>query len=676
VGARSRDPRRARRLTAHAARAVSRRELAAGTAVVALASLALGGALLEPPRPSAGALAALGVGAALLLASLRLAPPAPLAPHAPAAATAPGVRRAPLVVCVVAAAATWWASGGGVYSAEVLVLWAVSLATWTWACWPRTAAPGGAGRQLGLAVPSAVAGVVAVGAFLRLHRLDGVPAEPTSDHAEKLLDLRAVAAGEHPVFFPANTGREPAQLYLTHWLADAVGRAPDFWVLKLGTAAIGILAIPLVFALARELAGVRAGLLAASTFALSHWPIGVTRTGLRHGYGVLAAAAALWFAFRYLRRLDRRDAIAGGVAIGAGLHGYTAFRAVPLAVASVFAFAVIAARRRAPERCEARKAGLRAAGDGLVLVGTAALAALPLLRYAVDHPGAFWGRSSARLGESAGGHAVATLAGNLRDAVLAFHWIGDDTLVTLERHAPFLDPVTGAALIAGAATIAYGVLPRRDVVAASVALAGAVLLLPSALSIAFPDENPSAARLGVVAPLVFAVVGIGADRPFSLVAGRMSSLRRRALAAVLTLALAAGLAAAAAANYRSYFRAFDGEYRAFVPNAREVAAAIRTVTDRGIRLDDVYLVGFPHWVDSRNVGFELGAPEWWRTHTVQPGAPVRVPSRGPLALVVHELDSERAAQIRSQFPGAIRLRAHSELPGKSFDVYLVSASTS
>ena len=50
--------------------------------------------------------------------------------------------------------------------------------------------------------------------FFRFYRLDQVPPEMNSDHAEKFLDVLRVLTGQTMVFFSSNGGREALQFYL------------------------------------------------------------------------------------------------------------------------------------------------------------------------------------------------------------------------------------------------------------------------------------------------------------------------------------------------------------------------------------------------------------------------------------------------------------------------------
>ena len=86
-----------------------------------------------------------------------------------------------------------------------------------------------------------VLAVVGLVLFFRLYHLQQTPAEPFSDHAEKLLDVYEVSQGQTHIFFPRNTGREALQMYWTLLVSWIFGTGFSFLSLKLGTALIGLL---------------------------------------------------------------------------------------------------------------------------------------------------------------------------------------------------------------------------------------------------------------------------------------------------------------------------------------------------------------------------------------------------------------------------------------------------
>lgn len=537
------------------------------------------------------------------------------------------------------AVATWLAAASGVYSRGVVLAWLVGLALWFAVWWPVSTVrlfdrPGAAVLWL---LP-----ILLLGAVFLFYRLGLTPGDPTSDHAEKLLDVYDLQRGARPIFFPRNTGREPGQFYITLGLMRLVDLPLRFETLKFGTALIGLLTIPAVFLFARELAGTRAGLLAAALEAISKWPTAIARMGLRFPYGTLPTALMLWLLLRYLRRGDRRDALLCGLVIGLGLHGYIAFRIVPLAVPVLLALALLLDRRW-------RGAWRRLLIDGLLLVITAFLAVLPLARYSVDHPDQVWYRVATRAAseERSLGSALETLrtfGDNNRRALLAFNWRGDETVVNAVSFDPLLDMVTGAALLAGV-VVAIGTV-GRDWRIGGLLLVLPVLLLPSTLSVAFPNENPSANRLGPVVPVIFLLAALCFDRIAALawgVEGRAARPARLVAAGSIGLLIAL----ATQQNYVRYFRDFDRQYRSFVPHTHEIAAAI---TAQGLTLDRVYILAYPYWIDGRNVALMLGAIAWQPDHDLPSEVTLPADDGAPLLFVLNPNDAVRLQQLRERFP--------------------------
>ncbi|HEX7587086.1 MAG TPA: hypothetical protein VF478_02115, partial [Anaerolineae bacterium] len=109
----------------------------------------------------------------------------------------------------------------------------------------------------------ALIAVMFIGVFFYFYHLDVTPAEMTSDHAEKLLDVNDILNGHYPVFFTRNTGREPLQFYLTRVLMALTGLPLSHLALKTGTALVGLLTIPATFLLAREMFGDSVAVVAA-----------------------------------------------------------------------------------------------------------------------------------------------------------------------------------------------------------------------------------------------------------------------------------------------------------------------------------------------------------------------------------------------------------------------------
>ena len=89
--------------------------------------------------------------------------------------------------------------------------------------------------------------------FFRTYALDKIPNEMFSDHAEKLQDVAEVLDGRYSIFFPRNTGREAFQMYLTALIAVVFGTGLSFASLKIGTVLAGVVTLPYIYLLGREI---------------------------------------------------------------------------------------------------------------------------------------------------------------------------------------------------------------------------------------------------------------------------------------------------------------------------------------------------------------------------------------------------------------------------------------
>jgi 4-amino-4-deoxy-L-arabinose transferase-like glycosyltransferase len=112
--------------------------------------------------------------------------------------------------------------------------------------------------------------------------------------------------------------------------AQVFGTGFSFFSLKLGTVLLGILTIPFVYMLGREVGNKRVALFALFLFGIAYWPNVISRIGLRFPLYPLFLAPTLLFLIRGLRTRNRNDFILCGIFLGFGLHGYSPFRIVPL----------------------------------------------------------------------------------------------------------------------------------------------------------------------------------------------------------------------------------------------------------------------------------------------------------------------------------------------------------
>jgi hypothetical protein len=463
----------------------------------------------------------------------------------------------------------------------------------------------------GYAAALVAVGVAAVALFFRLYRLNEVPAEPFSDHAEKILDLYDITQGEYRVFFPRNTGREGFQMYWTVLVAKIFGTGLTFFSLKLGTAFLGLLTLPYLYLVGKEIANERVGVLAVLFAAIAYWPNVIARVGLRFPLYPLFTAPVLYYLLRGLRTQNRNDFLLAGLFLGLGLHGYSPFRIVPFLVVLAIGLYLLhtqARGRRGP------------AIIGLFLLALVAFFIfLPLLRYQFSEPQNFYERMFTRMGaleQPLPGPAWKIFLSNLWRGLKMFNWDNGEIWVNCVPYRPSLDVVSGALFLLGVALVLFRYLRQRHWLDLFLLLSIPTLSLPSILSLAFPNENPAPNRAGAAMIPVFLLVALALDGLLAALGARRTPettapapgaapARRAGWAWALAMFL---FLWSATQNFDLVFHQYDRQYRLSALNTSEMGAVIRWFGKKYGTLEPVWIVPYPYWVDTRLPTTFLGIP--------------------------------------------------------------------
>lgn len=569
-------------------------------------------------------------------------------------------RLIPFAFSIVFALLAFWDFGSGVFTLVNLGFWGLSLGLFFYGLWlklpkvPQEITSEERRRKMihsGLLVAA-----FGIALFFRLYHINSVPAEPFSDHAEKILDVYDITQGQYKIFFPRNTGREAIQMYWTLLVAIVFRTGLSFLSLKLGTALIGILTIPYVYLLGKEYGGARAGLFALFLFGIAYWPNVISRIGLRFPLYPAFVAPMLFYLIRGLRTRNRNDFLLSGLFLGLGLHGYSPFRIVPFLVIAAFVIYVIHLR--------SKESSQQALWWFILLVVASVLVFLPLMRYWLANPEIFSYRAMTRLTstESAlSAPAWQIFLSNLYKALLMFNWDNGTIWVHSIPGRPALDVVTGALFAIGILLLVVRYVRQRDWRDLLLLVSIPILLMPSILSLAFPGENPSLNRTGGAAVAVFVVSGLALD-------GFVSSLgadkRRRLIAYGLTGLL---FAASAYQNYGLVFNTFDKSFKMGAWNTSEMGGLISDFRDKYGQTDSVWIVPFPYWVDTRLPGVWAGIPNrdfalWPQDFTKTLLTPA------PKLIIFNMDDVQTAVALKQLYPNGIYTRYASKYPGKDFMV--------
>lgn len=539
---------------------------------------------------------------------------------------------------LLASAVALIGTAGNQFTATGFLGWVASVALWVAALAPAGWTPQALRAQtarlrVNWRSPTlwALVTILALGAHFRLSDLAAVPPEMTSDHVEKILDAQRVADGQYQVFFPNNGGREGFQMYAMALLAQLPGLGMNFTTLKLLSALEGLIAILALYGLGREAMGHErprlghlVGLLLAALVAVSYWHVALSRLGLRIVLTTIVAALLLTFLARALRHNRRGDFILAGLTLGLGLYAYQAVRMLPLVVLVGVGLALIFQAR-------SWRAARQYLLNTAVLVVVAFVCFVPLFGVWLQYPDDFWRRTQGRL---LGDDVIQTvneqgqiverqatlqerldalnrnlpiLADNLRGALLMFNWKGDVAWINAAPNRPAMDTVTGALLVVGLAAWLARTVRRRDPFDWLVPLALVIMLLPSALSIAYPIENPSHTRASGALPSAYLIAALPLAIVMQALIDQVSGRRGRlAAGGVLVLVLAGAYGANSGTYFGSYYQAYLGSSLPYT----EAGRVLRGFADSDGSYGNAFMIAYPYWWDHRAVGIEAGRTDW------------------------------------------------------------------
>ena len=609
-------------------------------------------------------------------------------------------RAALFILAAAASLLVWTNTANNQIATPIIILWIASALLWAlvfaplkWNCFEWATERIDAVRRIHWREYSwaiiAFALVMILGMGFRLAQLEAHPPEMNSDLVEKIRDSNFVFEGDHRIFFSNNGGREPLQFYLMSMLAALPGLDFNHFTLKLLGVLEGLATLPILVAVGIELMGERrrkfgllVGLLLAGLVAVSYWHAALSRLGLRIVLTPLFTSLLMIYLARAMRRNRRADYVRAALALGFGLYGYQAMRMLPLIVVAgvVIAMAV----RRISWRARLMY-GINLA----VLVFVSFMVFLPLFHYSLEEPEHFWRRTSGRiLGDGVAAEEqleaftsnVPILMSNIRNALLMFHWRGDITWLHGVPHEPAMDMFTGAFLMLGLAAWAVQMLKARDPVLWSVPVMIFIMLLPSALSIAFPIENPSHTRASGVMPLVYLVAAV----PIAIIARHLRQAFPGRRGIILAVIFCSSLILFAnQRNTRLYFDRYPDIYIEASYPYSEAGAVLRGFANSGGAYGNAFIIAYPYFWDHRAVGIEASEPFWPNSIVSLSDTPRFLddarqrtdrfklnPDRDLLFFYSPD-DEATPLQLRQWFPSGYEQRIQSSHPDDSYLLYRV-----
>jgi len=576
------------------------------------------------------------------------------------------------IVSLVFALMAFWAFGGGQFNFLNFSLWLAAIVTMISAFWrPSDHRVNWGGRirdfifrpQWNISFNRSTLlflAVVGLILFFRTYQLLDVPAEMTSDHAEKLYDVGDVLNGQRPIFFERNTGREFFQFYLTAAIISLFKTGLTYLSLKIGTVLAGLVAAFYIYLLGKEIGGMRVGLLVLAFVGIAYWPNIFSRYGLRFPLYPLFYAPALYYLVRGLNMRNRNYFLLTGLCLGLGLHGYSPFRIVPFVILLAIGLYLL------HKQSEGYR--LQTAWGLFVIVILALIVFLPLLRYLTEHPDIVLYRTMTRMGDwerPLSGEIWQIFWGNVRNSLTMFGWDDGEIWTISITHRPALDVVTAVFFHLGVVLLILRYIRQRHWFDLFTLISIPMLMMPSILSLAFPNENPALNRsAGAIVP-VFLIVGLAMD-------GFLKALEnvwnKRAVWAVGIFLLAW----ASLQNYDLVFNQYRKSYNGSSLNTTELGEVVHNFVELTGSVDTAWTVPYPYWVDTRLVMFNAGFP--MRDNAIRPDSlQTTLADPHPKLFIINPNDLASMDTLQSIYPNGSLTKYTSKYPDKDFMIFLVPA---
>jgi 4-amino-4-deoxy-L-arabinose transferase-like glycosyltransferase len=514
------------------------------------------------------------------------------------------------VVTAVSASRAWDDPCG-----DLLLMWVVGIGLTMGAIvWPGRSAWARARSLLPRAVgwEWASVAVLTLAAFgLRAWALGSIPYTLGGDegaHGMLALDVIEGRLG-HP--FLMGTMSMPT-LYYWPLAGSLLLFGDSVFGLRMLSAIVGALTVPLWYGLARRVWDRRLALASAAFLAAYHYHIHYSRVAANNILDPFLALAIVWALDRGLQTGQTRPFAWAGLGLGLAIYSYTGARLLPLLLAAYVGWVWLTQERRP----QGIARGLAVLAFVTVVTGA------PMLRYTLAHPDDWSARinqvgilQSGWLAREPGltGKSTATiLAEQFLRAAGAFHAFPDRT-VWYGLREPLLGAAAGAFLLLGMAWAASRWRARGSFLV--LAWFWAVIIGGGMLT----ESPPSSQRLVLAIPPVALLVALGAERTLALAARVLGASQR-----AQRLALAAAILALCAFSIRTYVwhytpqRIYGGENGRV---ATRLAIHLRERADGG----QVYFFGPPR------IYYSFGAIRFLARDV--PGRDVVDTVQGPLDIV-------------------------------------------
>ena len=503
--------------------------------------------------------------------------------------------------------------------------------------------------------------VILIVLYFAFSRLDLVPPELISGQVDHFYTVQEILHGKTGLMFNRNLVSEPLQYYWAAFVATLAGGKVSFTLLKTAYALAGLVGTFYIYRLTKELIDRWAGLIAASLFGVAFWPILQTRAVLGAGLTLPILIPAVYYLLRGLRRERVNDILVAALLGGLGVLTNKVFLIFPLVVLVVLLIWLYHSKEKSKVNV------FFSIIAHFLLVG--AVTAVPIVRAFTLNPQEYLRPILSRVSSletPLPGNPLGLFFKNLIGALGMVNWSNRSSWVDGIPLRPAVDWLTGAFFLLGLVIAILEYRRNKDWSLLALVVLYPVLLLPSALSLAFPSENPSLSRaLGAALP-VFVLAALSLYTLGKAILAALSTRRpfiRIVMIGVISILILWQ-------NSQAIFSNYPQNYRQNAWNASEMGKVINQTRQNFGGLGGVWVVGYPYWVDARAVAIEAGQPDV--DLALQPtqleetlGFPL------PKLFLLNPQDSDTLSQLQALYPTGSVVLYPSATAEKNFLIFTV-----
>ena len=194
-----------------------------------------------------------------------------------------------------------------------------------------------------------------------------------------------------------------------------------------------------------------------------------------------------------------------------------------------------------------------------------------------------------------------------------------------------------------------------------------VLMMPSILSLAYPGENPSLNRSAGAYVPIFIIIGIG----FTFIKDSILEMFPKKISKIVAMVFCVLVGIISIKNnYKLVFSNYKEQFDRNAWNSSEIGEVITNFVQSGGEKDNAYVIPYPHWVDTRLVGFNARHPG--KDYALNRSAISVLSIDEDKKLFIYKPEDFDTNEVLEQyFPDGQISIYYSEVPGKDFIIYTV-----